>query len=125
MDLNPKFGTAGTYAPDNLLAGDYPQVTDTVTIVTGQNLLRGAVLGKITASGKYTLSASASADGSQTPSRILLHDTDATGGDKLAPVAVTGEFSSRAVILGAGHTVASIRDGLAANGIFLKNTVKG
>ncbi len=32
---------------DNLLAGDYPAVTDVVTVLTGQNLARGAVLGKI------------------------------------------------------------------------------
>lgn len=37
-----------TYTPDNLLAGDYPAVTDIVTILSGQNLTRGALLGKVT-----------------------------------------------------------------------------
>jgi hypothetical protein len=37
-----------TYTPDKLLAGDYPAVTDIVTILSGQNLVRGALLGKVT-----------------------------------------------------------------------------
>jgi hypothetical protein len=122
MDLNPKFATEGTFTPDNLHAGDFPQQTETVVVAAGQNLLRGAVLGKITASGKYVLSTSAAADGSQTPTRVLLHDTNAVA-DTRAPVAITGEFNSRRVILGAGHTVAGIRDGLAANSLFLVDTI--
>lgn len=124
LNLNPAFATEGSYTPDNLHAGDFPMETETVTVLAGQDLLRGAVLGKITASGKYVLSASAAADGSQTPSVILLQDTDATGGDKGAPVAVTGEFNERALILGAGHTVASIKDELRDKSIFPRTSVK-
>lgn len=37
-----------TFTPDKLLAGDYPAVTDIITILSGQNLVRGALLGKVT-----------------------------------------------------------------------------
>ena len=37
------------------------------------------VVGRVTASSKYVLSASAAADGSQTPAGILSDDIDATG----------------------------------------------
>jgi hypothetical protein len=121
---DPKFATEGTYTPDNLIADDFPLVTDTITLISGQNLARGAVLGKITASGKYTLSLSASADGSQTPAVILLQDTDATSADKKAPVALTGAFNERALVLGTGHTAASIKDGLRDLSIFLRSSVK-
>lgn len=124
INLNPSAGTEGTYTPDNLVADDFPMMTGQVTIVSGQNLTRGAVLGKITASGKYTLSASAAADGSQNPSVILLQDTDASGGDKAAPVAESGAFNERAVTLGAGHTIASIKDALRDLGIYLRSSVK-
>lgn len=118
----PSFSST-SYTPDRLLAGDFPRETQTVTLISGQNLARGAVLGKITASGKYTLSLSASGDGSQTPVAILAADTDASGGDKLAPIYLSGDFNEDRVTLGAGHTVASVRDGLRDLAIYLKKPV--
>lgn len=54
---------------------------DKITLITGQNLGAGAVLGRITASGKYTLLAPAAADGSQTAAAILGAATNATAAD--------------------------------------------
>lgn len=54
---------------------------DKITLVSGQNLKAGTVLGKITASGKYTLHDNAASDGSQAAVAILYQDTDATDGD--------------------------------------------
>jgi hypothetical protein len=43
----PAFGTEGTYSPDNLLVnGPVGHDTEEVTLLSGQNLARGAVLGK-------------------------------------------------------------------------------
>lgn len=58
-----------------------------VTMVAGQNLTVGAVLGKVTASGKYTLLAPAAADGSQVAAAVLLVSCDASAADKTALVA--------------------------------------
>ncbi|SMF48021.1 Bacteriophage lambda head decoration protein D [Azospirillum oryzae] len=115
--------TSDVFTPDQLIAGRFPLVTDTVTLVSGQNLARGAVLGKITASGKYTLSLSASSDGSQVPSAILADAVDASGGDKLAGVYLAGEFNTNALTIGTGHTAASIKDTLRDAGIYLKTAV--
>lgn len=54
---------------------------DKVTIISGQNLTIGTVLGKITASGKYTQYAPGASNGSQTIAAILLEDSDASDGD--------------------------------------------
>ncbi len=54
---------------------------ETVTLISGQNLAIGAVLGKITASGKYTAVAPAASNGSEVASAVLLAATDASGGD--------------------------------------------
>ena len=113
----------GTYAPDVLLAGEQPRVSKVVTIASSAALLRGAVLGRITASDKYILSLSAASDGSQVPKAILAADADASGGDVTAPVFFTGEFNEDALILGTAHTLASIRDGLRQIGIFLKKII--
>jgi hypothetical protein len=59
---------------------------DVVTLVTGQNLEPGTVLGKITASGKYTQLAPAAADGSEVAAAVLFAAVDATAADKAAVV---------------------------------------
>ncbi|WP_199720772.1 head decoration protein [Azospirillum cavernae] len=79
-------------------------------------------VGKITASGKYTLSAAAANDGSQAPSVILADAVDASGGDKLG-VYLAGEFNAGRLVLGAGHTANSVKDTLRDAGIYLKTAV--
>ena len=120
---NPQipYAVAETFLPDQLIAGVFPRVTDTVTIAAGADLPRGTVLGKITASGKYIKSLSAAADGSQTPAAILVDFAGAAGGDVLAGVYLTGEFNQNALTLGAAHTAASIKPGLRTLNIFLKD----
>jgi hypothetical protein len=61
---------------------------DVVTIVSGQNLKAGAVLGKISASGKYKAYDNGAGDGSQAAAAILFDDVDASGGDKTATAIV-------------------------------------
>jgi hypothetical protein len=118
--MNAQFKTEGVYTPDALIAGNHHLLIGRkVTIIAGQNRKRGDVLGKITASGKYNLSLSAAADGSQTPDLILAEDCDATAADKPAMAYARGDFNAAAVTLGASHTVASITEGLRAKGITL------
>jgi hypothetical protein len=123
-NLQPAFnGSVGTYAHDNLIAGTaVNMVTESIVLDTG-NLVRGSVLGKITATGKYVLSASAAVDGSQTPVAILAEDADATAADKTTIAYLTGEFNTAALTLGAGHTLDSIKAGLRDQGIFLKTNL--
>jgi|DewCreStandDraft_5_1066085.scaffolds.fasta_scaffold00555_27 hypothetical protein len=122
MNLQPKF-TTESYTPDRLHAGDFPIRTLDVTIASGQNLVRGALLGKITASGKYVLSLAAAIDGSQTPVAILAEDVDATGGDKSGIVYISGDFSETAITYGTGHTADSVRAGLRDLNIYLHKPV--
>lgn len=107
------------YSPDQLLIGDETPVSRNITLITGQNLTRGAVLGRITASGKYTLSASAAGDGSQTPDCVLAEDTDASGADVATIAYFSAKVNDLRVVLGAGHSIASIREGLRAKDIHL------
>jgi hypothetical protein len=120
-DTSPSF-SSNVYAPDRLL-GVGPHRTQTVTILSGQVLARGAVLGMVTASSKYLLSLTAAADGSQTPRAICAVDVDATGGDKEGQVFVEGEFNETELVLGAAHTVTTIREPLRGVGIITKKPV--
>ena len=91
------FKDQGEYTPDNLLAGEYPRVERVVTIAAGADLAKGAVLGRITANGKFKLSASASADGSQTPDAVLAEKANAADNDVQAVVYFSGEFNENAL----------------------------
>lgn len=54
---------------------------EAVTLISGQNLLAGSVLGKITASGKYTQLNPGASDGSEAAAAILFGDSDASAAD--------------------------------------------
>lgn len=71
------------------------------------------------AASKYKLSASASTDGSQTPDFILAQDADATSADVEALVYETGKFNWSGLTVGAGITLAAIREGLRHKGILI------
>ncbi len=122
--MDTDFQTSTIAPRDNLIAGELPRSTRNEVIAAGQDLKRGAVLGKITASGVFVLSAAAAGDGSQVPRAVLVHDVDATAGEKIAGVYRTGEFAEAHLILGAGHTIESIREQLADVGIFPRITVR-
>jgi len=115
----PSYSTE-SYTPDRLHAGDFPIRSEDGTLITGQNLTRGAVLGKITASGKLNLSLSAAGDGSEVPYAILSEDMDATAADKQVIVYLSGDVNQDSLTIGAGHTAASIKDGLRDKSIFLR-----
>jgi hypothetical protein len=54
---------------------------ESVTLLSGAAYPVGAVLGRITASGKYKLATSGGTDGAQTAAVVLLYAIDATGAD--------------------------------------------
>lgn len=54
---------------------------ENVTLLSGQNLYPGAILGKITSGGKYTAYDNAASDGSQAVAGILLGRGDASSAD--------------------------------------------
>jgi len=113
------------HTPDSLIAGHYPLISKEVTLIAGQNLTRGALLGKITASGKYNLSLSAAVDGSEVPTAVLAKDTDATAADVVTVAYESGEFNDNKIIFGAAHTAATVEAGLRDQNIYLKTPVKG
>ncbi len=70
-------------------------------------------------SGKYKLSAAAATDGSQIPDCILAVDTDASAADVATMAYFRAQVDDSKVVLGSGHTAASIREGLRLKGIDL------
>ncbi len=112
--------TTETYDFDNLIAGAYPPENQVETIASGETVVRGSVLGRVTASGKLKVSASAANDGSQVPKFIAAYDLGALTADTEAEVFKAGCFRVSALTLGAGHTAASVRAAFDGSPIILK-----
>lgn len=108
------------YNPDQLTAGNVRLTTDTVIFLSGQVLPRGAVLGKITASGKYVLALSAAVDGSQIPVAVAADSVDASAGDVTGGIYLSGELNANALTLGAGITLAAAISALRPLAIYIK-----
>ncbi len=111
-----------TAHPDRngLLAGDFPLRFMTVTIESGQVQSAGAVLGEVSASEEYKLSASAAGDGSETPTVVLWEDVDATEGTVEAEVLLCGDLRADKLTIGTGHDVASVRKALRTYSLFVR-----
>lgn len=86
-----------------------------VTLVSGENLSAGAVLGKITASGKYAEYNPGNADGSETAVGVLFDNTDASAADESCVALLRdAEVNSAELQWFAGATAGQITTGLAA-----------
>jgi len=115
---------ATIYTPDNLVIE--VENTDSVTIASGQNIVKGEVLGKVTLSGEYVSSLSSSTDGSEVPYAIAVDDVDATSLAKTnVGVYIGGEFQIDGLTIGTGHTVDSVKEAFRQVGIYVKQSVKG
>lgn len=94
------------------------------TVITGQNLQAGTVVGIITASGKITILAPAAGDGSQNAAGILLGAVDATSADAAGVIiarqaeAIAAELTWPGGITAPQKTTATTA--LAALGIVLR-----
>jgi hypothetical protein len=90
MPVLTKSPTLGDLLKYELNAG---YCRETVTLKAGTSYPLGAVLGKITASGKYRLSPNATVtgdEGAETAIAVLLEAVDATGADQTGLIAVRG-----------------------------------
>ena len=69
------------YDPTALYAGDKFPAHRAITVAQGAALVRGTVLGRVTATDKYIVSVRTASDGSQNPVAVLAADLDASAAD--------------------------------------------
>lgn len=115
--------TSSVFNPDQLICGVFQPVTRDVK-VSGGAYKRGTILGKVKATGVYTLCVKSVTDGSQVPAAILVDDRDGTIAPVDAPVYLLGEFNSNAIIFDPSWTLAELIPAMDAQKIFLRNPVK-
>ena len=100
--------TEGKHAGEHLVWEANPQhCRDSAVIASGNKLDVGAVVGKVTASGKYVGFSPAATDGSEVPAGLLYDAVDATLADENGVVSSrTSTASSGEVTWPTGITVA-------------------
>lgn len=96
----PSFSSSTSPAPDKLLAGEQPRVTEDVTILTGQSLAAGSVIGEQTVS---TVPGTGTAAGGNTGNGTM---GTVTGGAKTQPGTYTVRCYKAATNLGDFEVIA-------------------
>lgn len=79
------------------------------TILSGETVLAGSVVGKITASGKLKLCDSTATDGSEDPFAVIPEDVDASAADTETITYQTGVYNQDELIFGGTDTIATHR----------------
>lgn len=97
---------------------------ENVTVASGQDLVAGAVLGKITADGNYAAYDNTASDGTQTAAGILYAAVDATSADApgvalVRDCEVIGDALDYASGVSGGDETAAVAD-LLALGIIVR-----
>lgn len=74
--------TETSHAGEHILSEGNGDISrEKITVLSGQDLAAGAVLGIVTASGKYAEYNNAASDGTEVAAGVLFAAVDATGGD--------------------------------------------
>ena len=115
--------TTEQLSADDLIGGSHGHIEMPVTLASGAGALsRGQVLGRVTASGKYSVYDKDASDGTEEPRAILARPIDASAADATAVAYVHGEFNESA-LTGNGATAGdkkSCREKLQAFGAIVK-----
>ncbi|MFT9016419.1 MAG: head decoration protein [Acetobacter sp.] len=108
------------FVPDQLIAGNLKLVTSTVTFASGTTLVRGQVVGRVTASSDYIPSVKTATDGSQVPCGIVVDAVDASAAATQGAIYEMGEFNSNYMTFDASWTLADLTQALRQFSIFVK-----
>lgn len=124
MSINGTAVDTKTY-DDLIIPGSRPLTWDE-TIASGQTLVRGTILGKVTSGGQLKACDQDAGDGSETARFVLPEAVDTTSGAKTRPVYVRGEFNkNHCTLLNPSNTdIDTARDELRAVGIYLLDSVE-
>lgn len=113
-----------TYVPDQLIAGNLQLVTDTVEIGGDVPLVRGTILGQITATGVYVMSVKTATDGSENPCAVLVDRVSPDGATVRGGVYEMGIFNQNRITFDGSWTVPELKNALRPFSIFLRDSLQ-
>ena len=105
---------------DQLVTPNFPILERGATVLLNQVLVRGSVMGMVTASSKLLLLDKDAVDGSEVPYGVLADSLDTTGADNVGPVFITGEFIEDSLVFEAGTDIDDMRAAMWAKNLYTK-----
>jgi len=112
-----------TYTPNSLKAGDFPIVTDSITIGAA-SLTVGAVLGISVGGNFFHCDKSETVSGVAVPKAVLLEACDASSAPvPNVPVQLTGEVNANVLTCASGTAIADVKEKMREVGLFVKTPV--
>ncbi len=122
---NTNYGMASStdvsenYVP--FITGEKQQITDTVTVASGNEVAQYTVLGRVTDTDKYVPCVKTATDGSQVPRRIAIYAADAASADALCAVYCEVECNPTQIVLDESWASPDeVKELLADQGIYLR-----
>ena len=115
-----------SFSFDNLFAGDYPKKTKPVTVLSGENVVKGQLMGKITASGKYRACNTGLSDGAEVCDGVMTADVDASAADAPGIVYLTGDFNRNGLTIAqspSADTIAGHEAEMRLRSLFVSDSV--
>ena len=79
-----------------------------VTILSGEVITTGMLLGVVTASQKLAQCKSGASDGSQIPKYVAVSDIDASAGDVVGEVGASGQFNLEKIVFDGSDTIETV-----------------
>lgn len=107
---------------DGLLSGDSWLHTDVVTVADGETLLRGTVVGKVTASGEVVACDHTASDGSEVPYGVMVYPITTSGATAEGLIYDFGCFDGAKLTFGGTSTLADLKDAMRSANLYV-NTV--
>lgn len=121
MSMDAEFRSE-TLDPDNLIAGP-GALAIPITLTDGETVVRGTLLGRVTADGKYLESLNAAVDGSEVGRAISAVAAAPSGADEEILAYLEGPFNQDKVVFGTGQTIANTKADLEDVNIYLYDPV--
>jgi len=112
----------GTFSPDQLIAGD-DIVSGGVTLKSGLTLSRGTLVYLKSGDSQYSAYDGGTLTALPSLLGILVNDVDTTGGAGSVSVYIAGEFNTSAVTVASGGDLATVRERLALQSLYLRDAI--
>lgn len=107
---------------DGLLVGNFPIHTQAIEVAQSQTLLRGTVVGKITASGYLAACDHTASDGSEVPYGVMVEPVTTTSTELPGLIYDFGLFAADKLSFGGSSTLADLQDAMKAANLYVNTT---
>lgn len=117
------FTAEGTYTPDLLIAGCHPVEQKGFTIKAEKKYVRGTLIYLKSGETQYEAYDGGTLTASPSLLAVLVDDVDTTGAAASHVGYIAGDFNTNAITVATGGSLATVRDRLAQQSLYLHDSI--